>query len=163
EELADDHGPERHGKGQDQFDRARAAFFRPKPHADRGHQEQIEPGMEREEASQIRLALFIEAADIEGEALGQSQKDHQNHISERRREIAFEFARENRGKPSHSGSPLSSVHAADFTPASGRVSARKTSSRRPLSTPKVWPWARSASGVPSMTIRPRSMISARVQ
>ena len=60
-----------------------------------GNEHQVQPRMPAEEGLQIRLAAFEQPAHLEGEYRGQHQKDHDEDIGQRRREIAAQFAAEN--------------------------------------------------------------------
>jgi hypothetical protein len=68
--LPHDRAADRDRQGQQQLDRAGAAFFRPQPHADGGQQEQEQPGQVGEERRQVGLAAREERADIEGKDAG---------------------------------------------------------------------------------------------
>ena len=66
QEFPDDRLPGGDRHRQQQFNRAHAPFFRPQPHADRRHQEQIKPRMPIEERSDQRgFAALEKAADHE--------------------------------------------------------------------------------------------------
>ena len=52
--------------------------------------------MEIEERLQVGLAALVEIAEIERERAGQHQEDHDEHVRDRRREIAAQLALEDR-------------------------------------------------------------------
>src|SRR5690606_26493834 len=91
EKLAERRLPRLDRQSEQQLDRPRLALLRPEPHRDRGHQEEIEPGMEVEERLKVRLTALEEIADIEGQRVGERQKDDDEDIGHGRREIARQF------------------------------------------------------------------------
>ena len=124
EELADHGLPHRDRHGQQQFDRSAFAFFRPQTHADGGNQEQVQPRMEIEKRQQVGLAALVEIAEVKRERAGEQQEDHDEHIGDRRGEVARQFPFEDRDDVAH-------ARASCPLPC---VIVRNTSSRRPLSS-----------------------------
>jgi len=95
----------RNRHGQQQFHRAEAAFFRPQAHADGGNEEQVQPRVPGEEGHQRGFTALEEIADGEGEETGEQQEDHQEHVGDRRGEVARQLA-------FHDGADIGpSVHA----------------------------------------------------
>src|SRR6266480_3647831 len=121
EELGDDRLPGRDRHGQQQLERAGAALLGPHPHADRGHENQVQPRVPAEERGQAGFSPFKEIAGGESEKAGEQQEDHQEHVGHRRGEIAGELA---------PGDGEDRLHR--FT-VSGRVMRRNTSSSCPAS------------------------------
>ena len=58
-----------------------------------GHQEQVQPRVEVEERLQVGLAALVEVAEVERERAGQDQEDHDEHVRDRRREVAARISR----------------------------------------------------------------------
>src|SRR6187455_2985767 len=100
------------------------------------------PGEKRRE---IRLAALVERAEEEREPTRDGEEDHDEHIRDRRREIARELALQHRGNARH--------HAA-----APPVIDRNTSSSRPDGTRDARPF-----GVSSARILPCAMMIARLQ
>ena len=92
QEFAEHRLPQRDGLGEQQLDAAVAPFLGPQPHRHGGDQEQIEPGQEVEEGSQVRLAALVQGAEEEREQVRQQQEDDDDHVGERRREVTRELA-----------------------------------------------------------------------
>ena len=80
------------GMREQELERAEAALFRPQAHADRRHEEEIQPRVPGEERHQRGFAALEEVADGEGEEAGEQQKDHEEDVGDRRREIAAQLA-----------------------------------------------------------------------
>src|SRR5690606_17227691 len=101
------------------LDAAGLPLLGPQPHAERGHEEQEQPRVEREERREIRLAPLVEIAEIERERVCDDQKDDDEDVRNRRRDIAGELPLEDREHPVHALAPP--------------VIVRNTSSSRPVS------------------------------
>src|SRR5512132_1996106 len=67
-------------------------LLRSEAHRDRRDQEQVQPGMKGKERLQARLPALEEAADVERQRARQREKDDDEDIGDRRREVAGEFA-----------------------------------------------------------------------
>src|SRR5690606_29415005 len=81
--------------------------------------EKVQPRMECEERPEIRLATLVEVTQVESERAREHEKDHDEHVGERRQEIALELALRDRGYAAHALAPP--------------VMVRNTSSSRPAS------------------------------
>jgi len=121
EELGEDRLPGRDRHGQQELERAGAALLGPQPHADRRHEDQVQPRVPAEEGREARFSPFKEIAGGEGEKAGEQQEDHQEHIGHRRGEIADKLAL---------GDGEDRLHRLAV---SGRVTRRNTSSSCPAS------------------------------
>ncbi len=93
EKFTDDGLPRGDWFREQEFNGADAAFFGPESHADAGDENEVEPWVPFEERVETRLAhleqIFLHG---EGEKSGEGEKDDDENISERRREITGEFA-----------------------------------------------------------------------
>src|SRR6202048_4973494 len=81
-------------QGQKQLDRSAPALLGPQPHRQSRDQNDVEPGMKGEERLEIGLAPLEEIADEERQYPRHREKDDDEHISERRREIGGKFTAE---------------------------------------------------------------------
>src|SRR5579859_6059875 len=134
EKLAEHRLPQRHRQRQQQLDAAAVAFLRPDAHRDGRNEHQVEPRMPAEERLQIGLTALKQASELKREYRGQQQKEEDEDVSQRGREVALELAPENHqdlvqvcAPPSDPGAGVNAARSA----AVGRVSVRNTSSRRP--------------------------------
>ena len=105
QELAEHRLEGRDRLGHQELDRAGLALLGPQPHADRRHQEQIEPGVPVEERLEVGLAALQPGAEIEGQAAGQRQEDDDEDVGERRGEVGRQLAPPDRQDRVHPASP----------------------------------------------------------
>src|SRR5437762_3197696 len=152
EKLADDRLPRSHRHRQQKLDRPEPPLLGPQAHPRGGHQKQEQPRQPVEERRERGLAPLEEAAESEGKEPGKQEKDHQEHVGDRRLEVRRQLALRDRTdhRPAR-------PHAASAT-VSERVIDRKKSSSFPVAARAL-----SSCGVPLATMRPRSMMIARVQ
>ena len=136
---------------QKQLDRSAPALLGPQPHRQRRDQDDVEPGMKGEEGLQIGLAALEEIADEEGQHPRHHEKDDDEHIGERRREIAGQLAAEDGQDVAHRCQAAAATGAGS---GGAVVISRKTSSSRPRSTRRpviVQPRSRARSAISATT------------
>src|SRR5215472_753806 len=155
EEFSDDGFGHADRQRQKQLDRAAPALLRPQPHRQGRDQDDIEPGMEVEEGLEIGLPALEEIADKERQSSRHHEKDDDEHIGQRGREVPSQLAAENREGAVHRD------QAAAAAIAEGRsgavVISRKTSSSRPRSTRNeviIQPRSRAQSAISATMGRP---------
>ena len=101
QKLPDHRIREGHGKRHHQLDGSLLPFLRPQTHRDRGDQEKEQPWQKLEEGNKVRLIPFKETAHVECEDAGQEQEDDDEHVGERRDEVAGQLALENHERLAH--------------------------------------------------------------
>src|SRR5258708_20141317 len=91
QEFSENRLPRRNWHGQQQLHCAQTEFFCPKPHAHCRNEKKVKPRMPEEERNQVSHPAFKEATDQQSECGGQQEKDKDEDICNRGREIGPEL------------------------------------------------------------------------
>src|SRR5690606_30607697 len=94
------------GQGHELLDAAGPGLFRPQTHREGWNQEYRQPRATRDEGGEVRFPQSGPPAETNTDHAREQEEDHDEHESERRREVARELAPKDRADVMHERPPF---------------------------------------------------------